>query len=71
MEEKTQEIGRRIKALREEKGWSQVQLVRLTGLSAVGISNYEAGKRRAPLEKLELIASALSVPLEALLKDPA
>lgn len=58
------DIGIKIQAAREEKGFSQEQLARLVGCSQSALSNYEKGKRRLYLSQLEKIAEILDKPLE-------
>lgn len=65
-------VGRRIKKLRNERGWSQKHLARLAGCDQKSISNLE---RRSlgimtgstQMETVSLIAAALDVPLWLLL----
>lgn len=60
-------FGSRLKALRKEKGLTQAQLARLSGLSNGCIANYERGKRtRISVEVLNRLASALDVKPEEL-----
>ncbi len=60
-------IGRRIKALREDIGWSQERLGVEIGIdessSRARISRYELGVHEPPLPTARLIAMALNVPL--------
>ncbi len=59
--------GRRIRALREEFGWSQEKLGVAIGIdessARARISRYELGVHEPPLPTIRLIADALSVPL--------
>lgn len=59
--------GRRMRALREELGWSQEKLGVSIGIdessSRARISRYELGVHEPPLPTAELIAEALGVPL--------
>lgn len=60
-------VGRRIKALREEFGWSQERVGVEIGIdessSRARISRYELGVHEPPLPTARLIAKALDVPL--------
>lgn len=60
-------VGRRIKALREEYGWSQERVGVEIGIdessSRARISRYELGVHEPPLPTARLIAKALDVPL--------
>lgn len=65
-------FGQRVKALREERGWTQAELARRAGLTHETISNYERDSRvRPPLFTVQAIARALEVPLADLLDDDA
>lgn len=63
-----QEIGRRIKAAREEAGLRQEDLADLVGLGTRTIQNYEAGSTK-PYTHLRKIAAALNVNVDRLLHD--
>ena len=56
-------IGTRLRALREEKGLSQGDLEKSTGLLRCYISRIENGHTIPSLETLERFAAALDVPL--------
>ena len=62
--------GRRIRALREELGWSQEKLGVAIGIdessARARISRYELGVHEPPLPTVRLIADALGVPLSYL-----
>lgn len=62
--------GRRIRALREELGWSQEKLGVAIGIdessARARISRYELGVHEPPLPTVRLIADALNVPLSYL-----
>lgn len=62
--------GRRIRALREELGWSQEKLGVAIGIdessARARISRYELGVHEPPLPTVRLIADALTVPLSFL-----
>lgn len=59
--------GRRIRALREELGWSQEKLGVAIGIdessARARISRYELGVHEPPLPTVRLIADALGVPM--------
>jgi len=65
------EIGRKIQQAREEAGLSQGGLAVRIGCTQSALSNYELGKRRLQLAKLEEIAQALRKPLNYFLKSSA
>ena len=60
-------VGRRIKGLREELGWSQEKIGVAIGIdessSRARISRYELGVHEPPLPTARLIAKAMNVPL--------
>ena len=62
--------GRRIRALREELGWSQEKLGVAIGIdessARARISRYELGVHEPPLPTVRQIAEALNVPLSYL-----
>ena len=63
-------IGRRIRALREELGWSQEKVGVAIGIdessARARISRYELGVHEPPLPTVRLIAEVLDVPLSYL-----
>ena len=61
-------IGIRIRELRRQRGWSQEQLGAMIGFSQSKISKIENGNCDS-LSDLKLIAKALEVPIEELVKD--
>lgn len=61
------DYGKRIKALRMERGFSQQALADAAGTAKGTIQQYEAGKRQPRLEQLGRIADALGVPISDLL----
>jgi transcriptional regulator with XRE-family HTH domain len=65
-----QEVGRRIQALRADRGISLSELARGASLGKATLSAVESGTRNATLETLYAIAARLDVPLAALLAPP-
>jgi len=57
----------RLKALREERGLTQVQLSEKSGITARMIQNYERGSHRPRFEGAGKLADALGVPVTELL----
>ncbi len=51
-------LGRRIRLLREKRGWTQQQLADMTGIGRVHVSELENGKREAGLRMLEKLAAS-------------
>ncbi len=62
-------IGRRIRALREAKGWSQDDLARRAKLTKPYVSMLETGERKQPsLPALRRLAKVLAVKVTSLLE---
>lgn len=61
-------LGQRIRALRQERGWTQDYLAVHTGIGRPFISNLEAGKKEPCLRSLETLAGAFDLPLAELFK---
>lgn len=53
----------RIKQLRKEKGLSQIQLAKKTGISSQSISKYECGERNPKIEKWQKLATFFNVSI--------
>lgn len=62
-------IGDRIRALREQRGFSQGQIEKRTGLLRCYISRVENGHTIPSIETLEKLAGALEVPLYQIFWD--
>ncbi len=58
-----------IRHSRKEKGITQEQLAKISGLSRSSIINFETGRRDPRVRDLKKIAHALDVPVEQLLAD--
>ena len=63
-------IGCRIRTLRRKRGWSQEQLGAMVGFSQSKISKIEHGDWDS-LSDLRLIAKALEIPIEELVREEA
>ena len=61
-----QQIGDRIRALREGKGWFQEDLAKAARLTTRTIGRIERGEVDVRLSTLDRIAKALGEPLKAL-----
>jgi transcriptional regulator with XRE-family HTH domain len=57
------EIGKRVRALRLERGLSQTELGGLLGVTFQQIQKYEKGANRVAAGRLQRIAEALDVPI--------
>jgi transcriptional regulator with XRE-family HTH domain len=62
-------LGERIRALRKQKGWRQIDLAQHSGVHEVHISDLERGAREAGLRTLFAIAEALEVKLSDLFRE--
>ena len=60
-------LGRRIAALRAERGLTQVQLAEILGYSQQQVLSFEKGRRRVPVSALPELSHALGVSVEELL----
>ena len=61
-------MGRRLRALRTAKGWSQAELAKRARLTRVYITRLEAGQYDPTLTTITALARALGVPVTALLE---
>jgi transcriptional regulator with XRE-family HTH domain len=69
MEGKIMIVGERLRALREERNFSQGEIEKRTGLLRCYISRVENGHTVPAVETLEKFARALEVPMYQLLYD--
>lgn len=60
---------KQIKILREQKGLTQADLARGTGISQVSICRYESGEREPSISILRRIARFLECSVDDLLAD--
>jgi transcriptional regulator with XRE-family HTH domain len=58
--------GETLRRIREDRGWSQAELSRRSGVNQQTISHYEANTRKPKPENLYRLAAALSVRPEVL-----
>lgn len=59
-------VGRRVRTLREERGWSQERLGEYAGIDRKSVYRMELATHSPSLDHLALVASALEVPLNSL-----
>lgn len=64
-------LGERIASLRRAHNITQVQLAEALGVSQQTLQSYEVGRRRLPVSALPVVASTLSVSLDALFGSEA
>jgi transcriptional regulator with XRE-family HTH domain len=60
-------FGRRLRGLREQRGWTQVELAERLGLDRSYLADIERGHRNVSLVNLDLIAMGFGVTLSRLL----
>ena len=63
------EVGDRIRALRQERGWAQDRLAYEAGLHRAYLGGVERGERNPSLGSLSKIAKALAVPVRELFPE--
>jgi transcriptional regulator with XRE-family HTH domain len=61
-------LGERIRKLRKQKAWRQIDLAEQSGVHEVHISDLERGTREVGLRTLLALSQALEVKLSDLLK---
>lgn len=64
-------VGRRVRALRVERGLSLSELARRAGIGKGSLSEIEAGRRNPTIETLYALCGPMSVPMTALVGDTA
>jgi transcriptional regulator with XRE-family HTH domain len=64
-------FGARLRELREHAGLTQAQLAERAGLHLSAVTRYEHGRREPTLATASLLATALGVPVDELLKPGA
>lgn len=65
------ELGEQVRGLREDRGWSQCDLAKRTGMTQPAIARFEAGGTTPTLPILERIANAFDSTLSVELKPKA
>ncbi len=63
------DYGQRIRDLRRQKGWSQVELGRKAGVHPVTLSKLEIGERVPSMVTLTKLAKTFGLPLEVMLRE--
>lgn len=63
------ELGVKVRALREQHGWSQTELATRAGMTQSAMARFEAGGTVPTLPVLERIAAALNMRLSVELKS--
>jgi len=62
-------VARRVRSLREERGWSVAELARRCGMAAPNVHRLESGRHVPTTRTLVRVAEGLEVALERLLKQ--
>ena len=62
-------FGQRVKALRNEREWTQVYLSVHTGLSRTFISDLELGRKEPCLRSIEILAQGFGVSIIELMRN--
>jgi transcriptional regulator with XRE-family HTH domain len=62
-------LGERIRDLRRERGWRQIDLAEQAGINENYVSDLEIGKKEICLRTLHVVAAALGVSASELIKD--
>jgi len=60
-------VGRRLRKLRKQRGWTQVQMAEQFGLDRSYLADVEHGKRNISIVNLEVIARGLGLTLSRFL----
>ena len=61
------QFGKRIRALRERRGWTQVYLAQHSGLGSVYISQLEHGKKEPGLRTVKILADSFGLSVARIL----
>ena len=62
------ELGKRIRTLRQKKGWTQSEMAAYLDMNRGHLSDIERGKREAGIITLQIIARGLETTMAKLLK---
>lgn len=62
-------IGSRLKQLRQKAGISQEMFAEVVGISTFQLQKYESGQNMMNTDKLQRVANALSLPVQALFSE--
>lgn len=65
-----QQLGTKLRAARQEKGWTLDELASKAGMSSSTLSRLESGKRQASLELLLPLTRQLGIRIDDLLDEP-
>ena len=62
-------LGNRVRRLRRERNWTQVEMAELLGIDRSYLSEIETGKKDPSLTILKTIADGFKIPIHQLLRD--
>jgi transcriptional regulator with XRE-family HTH domain len=62
-------FGKRIRKLRTERGWTQIDLAVHSGLGRIFISDLERGKKEPCLRSIEILAIAFELTVPQLFRS--
>lgn len=62
------ELGKRIRRLRQKKGWTQIEMAAYLGINRGHLSDLEKGKREIGILMLQVIAKGLDTTMDKLVK---
>ncbi len=65
----TVRLGQRVRALRQQQGWSQEKFAEICNLDRTYVSGIERGVRNVSLRNIEILAKGLGISLTELFKD--
>lgn len=63
------QIGERLRAYRNQKGWSQEELAERAGVHPTYIGQLERGEKNATIESISRVSDALGIPLSVLFEN--
>jgi len=63
-------LGGRLRSLREERGWTQVELAQQLGVTGAAIGMWENDRREPGTDMLRRMAALFGVTVDALLNEP-
>jgi transcriptional regulator with XRE-family HTH domain len=61
-------LGKRVRFLRRERGWTQVEMAEMLGIDRSYLSEIETGKKDPSLRVLKTIADGFNLSLSRLLR---
>jgi transcriptional regulator with XRE-family HTH domain len=62
-------FGERLRELRKDRGWRQLDLAEQAGISENYVSELELGQKEVCLRTIEVLSRALGVGIDEIMKD--